>query len=217
MINDKEHLTVEKILTFADFESQAVLEVGCGNGRITQGLIGKAESLIAIDPNTDAIANAIKRTPNVDFRIGSGENLEFNDASFDIVVFTLSLHHQNCDIALDEAARVLRDDGQILVIEPAVDSEVSIICNIFHDETPVLKNAIKAIDESLFKIASTEIFYTEWEFVDNQELYNWLFDFYQTPHDKIKIGKVNRLLGLRQDSRPINLQDKLAITRLTKH
>ncbi|WP_136809888.1 class I SAM-dependent methyltransferase [Desulfosediminicola flagellatus] len=216
MINDKGHLTVEKIVNFANLESQAVLEIGCGDGRITQGLIGKSESLIAIDPNPNAIATAKKRIPNADFRIGSGETLEFNDASFDMVLFTLSLHHQQCDMALGEAARVLKDSGKILVIEPAVDSEISIICNVFHDETPVLENAIKAIDASIFKIACTEVFYTEWEFVDNQELYNWLFEFYQTPYDNVKLGKVNALLGLSKGSRPLNLKDKLVITKLTK-
>lgn len=214
MIKDKENLTIAKIFESTNLKEQRLLEIGCGDGRLTQGFHGKCLELVAVDPDADAIRTAKTNNPHIDFRVGSGESLDFPDGSFDVVLFTLSLHHQNSDKALEEAARVLKNGGQILVVEPAVDSEVSIVCNVFHDETPVLNKVIKSINESRFNIEFTETFCTQWEFVANQELYDWLFEFYQTPYDEIKIKEVNQILGHKQKTQPITLDDKLTITSM---
>jgi len=217
MIIDKEELTLVKILAFANLESRKVFEIGCGDGRITEGIFVNSGNLIAIDPDSASISTAKERIPDADFRVGSGESLGFLNCSFDVVLFTLSLHHQNSHKALKEAAKVLKDDGQVLIVEPVVDSEISIICDIFKSETNVLNNAINAINTSMFKVVCAEEFYPEWEFENNRELYNWLFDYYQTPYDNSKVVLINKLLGNKQWSRPINLGDKHVITSLAKH
>lgn len=214
MIIDKESLTLEKILAFANLENRKVLEIGCGDGRITEGLLVNSGSLIAIDPDSAAISTAKGRLPDVDFRVGSGESLGFLNDCFDVVLFTLSLHHQNSSKALKEAAKVLNVDGQVLIIEPVVDSEISIICDIIESETEALNNAVNAINTSMFKVVCAEEFYPEWEFENNRELYRWLFDHYQIPYDKSKVDRINELLGDKQRSRPINLGDKHLITSL---
>ena len=50
--------------------------------------------------------------------------LDFQDESFDIVVFTLSLHHVpdlEMITAINEAIRVVKRDGHIVFLEPATD------------------------------------------------------------------------------------------------
>lgn len=215
MIIDKGDVTLTKILEFAELANKQVLEIGCGDGRITMGLAGKPQSLTAVDPDSGSLEIAKKRIADVDFQVGTGESLMFADDSFDLVLFTLSLHHQNSYKALAEAARVLKGDGQVLVVEPAVDSRLSIICNVFIDETEVLTRAMRAMDESSFAISHRDVFYTSWEFTDVNELHDWLFDFYECPYDKKKAESVNALLGNQLQENPLVVSDKYMITSLT--
>lgn len=217
MIIDPKKQTSEQILNLASFKNKTVLEIGCGDGHTTMQLVDQATGFIAIDPNSESIAKAKECILGVDFRVGSGENLEFPKDSFDVVLFTQSLHHQNGYQALNEASRVLREGGQVLVVEPAVDGELSILCNIFDDETNVLNTAVKAMDNSKFKIVSREEFDTDWVFENKQEFYNWLFDYYDILYDESKITQVNHILGSKQYFSPLVLVHKLVITNITNH
>lgn len=217
MIIDPQKKTSEQILNLASFKNRQILEIGCGDGHTTRQLVEQATEFIAIDPDPDSIAKAKESIPGVDFRVGSGEDLGFPNDSFDVVLFTKSLHHQKGSQALNEASRVLREDGQVLVLEPAVDGDLSIICNLFDDETDVLNTAVKAMDNSTFKVVSREEFNTDWVFEYNQDLYSWLFDYYDMLYDESKIPKVNQLLGSKQYSSPLVLSHKLVITSLANH
>ncbi len=216
MIIDTKGTMLAKILECADLAGRDVLEIGCGDGRITAGLAGKPGRLTAIDPDPKAIAAAGARVPDVTFRVGAGEDLPFPDDAFDVVLFTLSLHHQDARKALKETGRVLRKDGTALVIEPAVDGEVEIVCNVFNDETEVLNDVIRAIAESDFRVVRTETFFPEWVFADHQELRDWLFAHYRTPFDADKATQVDRLLGHKRKARPIILEDKLTASCLRR-
>ena len=77
MEQDRDCVTLSKILQFADLHDQEVLEIGCGYGRITSQLVGKAKRLVAIDPDAANIAEAKENMEGVGLRIGSGECLEF--------------------------------------------------------------------------------------------------------------------------------------------
>jgi ubiquinone/menaquinone biosynthesis C-methylase UbiE len=214
MIIDKEDITLATIVEATDCRASHVLEIGCGDGRLTSGLAKNSWSLIAIDPDGESLARARKRVPTVDFRTGSGENLEFPDNSFNLVLFTLSLHHQNGVKALAEAARVALPDGKILIIEPAVDSEVSLICNLYKDETTALIEAMRAMDLHAGGSAKRWEICTQWEFTDVLELLGWLSSFYDQDSSPDKDRQVLDRLGDRQYSRPLLLSDKLACTML---
>lgn len=110
-----------KIVKYTDFKNKNALEIGCGDGRILSLSFKESDSLIAVDSDEKMIRQAKTQISGVDFRIGSGEKLNFSDSFFDIVIFTLLLHHQNSRKAISEAARVLKSDGKILVIEPVVE------------------------------------------------------------------------------------------------
>jgi ubiquinone/menaquinone biosynthesis C-methylase UbiE len=58
---------------------------------------------------------------NTEFFEGSAEALTWPESTFDVAMFTLSLHHMDFDImpaAIDEAIRVLRPGGTVIFLEP---------------------------------------------------------------------------------------------------
>lgn len=100
-----------------------VLEIGCGDGKRSVMVAGSSMSWIGIDPDPSSIqqANQQQLTGNTKFLEGSAEALEWSDSSFDVVMFTLSLHHIELDMmatAIDEAVRVLRPEGVVIFLEP---------------------------------------------------------------------------------------------------
>ena len=87
---------LRKLYKFVKLEGKHILEVGCGDGRLTAFLAKKADKVTAIDPEENQIKTAKAAVQGVDFQIGYGEALAFPDESFDIVFFSYSLHHQDC-------------------------------------------------------------------------------------------------------------------------
>jgi methylase of polypeptide subunit release factors len=73
------------------FASRRVLEIGCGDGRLTKRYAHVAGSVIAIDPDAGAVAKVALELPTVDARaIGIGE-LVLPARSVDVIVFAWSL------------------------------------------------------------------------------------------------------------------------------
>jgi SAM-dependent methyltransferase len=114
---------IRHIAAAVPLEGRALLEVGCGSGRVTRDLAARAGRLLAVDPDARAIARARVdvRGEHVTFAVGAAEELQLPDGGFDAAVFTLSLHHvpeHSMGLALAMAARALRSEGALLVIEP---------------------------------------------------------------------------------------------------
>ena len=215
---DKKNIEIKMIEKFIDTQDKKVLENGCGDGRISILLAHKAREYVAIDPDEQSIRDAKSSTANVDFRIGNGEALEFEDSSFHVVLFTLSLHHQDSRLALKEAHRVLTANGQLVILEPAADGELTQFFNLFDDETDRLRNALKMIENSDFEIEQKETFCTIMSFDNQDELCSYPFS-----RDKIQPGDCDRIIetlqqlqGAITDVQPIHLHDKLHIFSLRK-
>ena len=73
------------------FASCRVVEIGCGNGRLTRRYAQLAESVIAIDPDADAVAELARELPAVDARAIGVEELVLPPQSIDVVLFAWSL------------------------------------------------------------------------------------------------------------------------------
>ena len=204
----------EKIFEFTELKNLKTLEIGCGSGRISSLLSTRANLLIAIDPDQGAINKARANVSGVDFRVGSGEALDFPDDFFDIVIFTLSLHHQDSQRALNEASRVLKTGGEILVIEPVPEGEAEIIFSFLHNENKEKSFAQKCIDESGLKILKSEIFTSDWVFENKIDLFDFLFDYYDVPFDDGTAKEISDFLGEKINSNPIVCEDKMIIQSL---
>ena len=80
----------------ADFSCARVLEVGCGDGRLTRGIAQHAERVFAFDPDEEAVVRARKSLPSeladrVTYSVGSATEIEIPRSAYDIVVFSWSL------------------------------------------------------------------------------------------------------------------------------
>lgn len=100
-----------------------VLEIGCGDGTRLAKAARASKSWIGIDSDSTAIrqANETNHPPNVEFVDGDAASLTWPDSTFDVVMFTLSLHHIDfaaMPSAIGEAVRVVRSTGSILFLEP---------------------------------------------------------------------------------------------------
>jgi SAM-dependent methyltransferase len=92
------------------------LDVGCGEGRFCRMLRERGVAPIGIDPTEALLAVARARDPEGDYRAGRAEELEFADASFDLVVSYLTLIDiPDIDAAIPEMERVLKPGGTLLV------------------------------------------------------------------------------------------------------
>jgi ubiquinone/menaquinone biosynthesis C-methylase UbiE len=82
---------------FADFASspRRVLEIGCGEGRLTWKYARETSSTIAIDPDVDALRVATLDRPSdleskVHFSLARSEQLPFSNQTFDMGILAWS-------------------------------------------------------------------------------------------------------------------------------
>ena len=95
-ILDPEGAHLAALRRLADFGGQRVLEMGCGEGRLTGGIATDAASVLAFDPDAASVAVAERALPaelreRVEFRAAAAESIEIERGSFDLVVFSWSL------------------------------------------------------------------------------------------------------------------------------
>ncbi|MEV0323067.1 class I SAM-dependent methyltransferase [Streptomyces sp. NPDC050658] len=103
---------------------QRILDVGCGTGyfsRRAAASVTPGGRVTGIDPSQPMIEYATRRAPaNCTFQTASAQELPFGDASFDVIVSSLAIHHlPDGDrlVALREMRRVLRPGGRLLLVD----------------------------------------------------------------------------------------------------
>ncbi len=97
---------------------QTVLDVGAGTGFLTEAASRKARKVIALDFSESMIAEARTKLAgkNVEFRIGSAEEIPLPDGSVDAVIGNMVLHHcQSPEKAVKEMTRVLAPRGRLVL------------------------------------------------------------------------------------------------------
>jgi ubiquinone/menaquinone biosynthesis C-methylase UbiE len=111
---------------FSDIEFPAagrVAEVGCGSGAVTRALASHpgVGAVVGVDPSPIFLAKGRelgRDLPNLSFVEGDARALPLEDESVDVVVFHTTLCHiPGPELALAEAARVLRGDGLLAIFD----------------------------------------------------------------------------------------------------
>ncbi|WP_265108932.1 methyltransferase domain-containing protein [Halosolutus halophilus] len=111
-------------LSLLDLEDDAtVLDVGCGTGFATEGLLEHVDEVYALDQSEHQLEKAYakfgKRGPPVHFHRGDAERLPFATDTFDVVWSSGSIEYwPNPILALREFRRVAAPGGQVLVVGP---------------------------------------------------------------------------------------------------
>lgn len=73
------------------FAGLRVLEIGCGDGRVTRHFAAEALSVVAIDPDADAVEALKAEWPAVDARPIGIADLDLPPHSIDVGIFSWSL------------------------------------------------------------------------------------------------------------------------------
>lgn len=101
-------------------KGEKVLDVGCGTGRTILSIVNVAENITGLDIDPKAIEDTKKNTANcknVDIVLGSATSIPFEDKTFDVVVFSMTLVNLDTEKSkgLSEMKRVAKDNAKIIV------------------------------------------------------------------------------------------------------
>lgn len=89
--SEKKHLH-----RFADFAGKRILEIGCGEGRLTREYAPASSLTVGLDPDPDALRVALIDSPHdlkkkTFFARSQAEYIPFSKETFDIAVLAWSL------------------------------------------------------------------------------------------------------------------------------
>ncbi len=209
MIRDPENLESRFVHDLLGPSAGRVLEVGCGDGRLTGEIQSISGRLLGLDPDPDSIEKARHLLETgVNLILASGDSLPFADNSMDTVVFSLSLHHHpDPGTALGEARRVLRENGLILVLEPEAESPINQLFRIIYNEDHAYVRTEAAIEECGIEVTDQGTYETAWRFVDFNEMVAYLFEHFHLEPDPEHAGSMAELLPDHRDSKPLEVGD----------
>lgn len=75
---DPENNETRALFDLADFAGRRVLEIGCGEGRLTWRYVERAAQVTGVDPSSRAIARARENVPE-----GLRDRVAFHDVAFE--------------------------------------------------------------------------------------------------------------------------------------
>jgi len=94
LIIDPAKVEIRMLKQAVDWQGKHVLEVGCGEGRLTQRILGLGvRRIMAIDTNVERIENAKRNLPAplkrmVTFRAVQADEIKYPSSTYDIVLFS---------------------------------------------------------------------------------------------------------------------------------
>lgn len=98
LIEDPQENETKALFELVDFAGKRVLDIGCGDGRLTYRYAEKAAQVVAIDPDHTEIEFAREELPpnlehKVKFLVTDIEDFELprNESKFDVAIFAWSL------------------------------------------------------------------------------------------------------------------------------
>lgn len=93
---DPERNEVHALRRVTDWRGRRVLEIGCGDGRLTKRLASLGARVHAVDPDVARIRTARRGLPpsfasRVSFRVGHAGRLAYPARSFSVAIFSWAL------------------------------------------------------------------------------------------------------------------------------
>jgi len=95
-IIDPDGVEIVTMKELVDLRDLRIVEIGCGDGRLTFECGREAASVVAVDSDEDAIRKARAETPNalrrrIRFEVADAAELELPKGEFDLALFSWSL------------------------------------------------------------------------------------------------------------------------------
>lgn len=216
-----ERSEIKKIANKANIKGKTLIEIGCGQGRLTKSLARYAKYVTAIDPSEKDIKEARKKikAKNIKFKVCSAEKLDCNKNSFDMCIYSLSFHHiplKKQKEVLKTSSEFIKKGGKIVIYEPVSEGEVQKIFNLFEG-----KREVKGLDNTYRIIKSEEIikiykprrvqFEIKWRFRDIDELKNYFTKLFGSYAFEENFKEIKQILSAKIKKSPLILNDKLVM------
>jgi ubiquinone/menaquinone biosynthesis C-methylase UbiE len=113
------HNNFAKIISenFEMNNDSTLIDIGCGTGNESINLFQAFKcKVIGLEPANEMIKIGQKRSSNIDWILGSAENIPKENSSVDIITSFFSIHHfDNIDLSFQEFFRVLKPNGKIFI------------------------------------------------------------------------------------------------------
>lgn len=132
----------EALLEAVALKGRHVVDIGSGDGQFARFMARQGAHVIGIECGALQLerAHAAQRVADERYLDGVGQDLPLPDASADLITFINSLHHvpvAEQGTALKEAARVLKDGGDLYIAEPLAEGPAFDLMKPIDDETEV--------------------------------------------------------------------------------
>lgn len=156
---DPDNLELENIRRLVHIEGKDILEIGCGNGRLTRFLAKHAKRVVGIDKDSKMIESARKLTSQDNISYATMDALDLSvEGSFDIVLFTWSLVciYKQEEIALQNAKQVLKDKGSLVLVEPGGPSDYGKVVKPYLPKDYPEVDITESYEQPIIKVFGTE-------------------------------------------------------------
>jgi len=95
---------------------RVAIDLGAGTGKLTRLLVDTGARVIAVEPIATMRAELERILPETESLKGTGEHIPTDDGIADVVSAAMAFHWFANDAALAEIARVLRPNGEFVVV-----------------------------------------------------------------------------------------------------
>ena len=153
------YLQTQKYLTQSNLlNCDSILDVWCGTWSLLDLLLlgwyqGKVSG---VDISSIMINKAREKIPWGSFQVADVHTLPFDDASFWLIMSTISFHHYKKPlIALWEMKRILKNDGMLIIVD--VSPEKQTLFTEFMNLLQVFDGWIRCYDESEYSCMCEEL------------------------------------------------------------
>ena len=148
----RDPLLVDVAEFLGDLSGLHVLEYGCGLGKTSVRLARSGAEVSAFDLSPRSIEVARRRAElngvaeQIEFRVAPGEDLPYEDESFDAVFGKAVLHHLDVEVAGPELHRVMKPRSRAAFSEPM---GMNPVLNVFRDHLPYPGKTPRGADRPL--------------------------------------------------------------------
>jgi SAM-dependent methyltransferase len=101
-----------------------VADIGCGSGIFTEQLASRGVEVWAVDPSQDMLEVLNSRLPCAHTVLAPGEQTGLAESSVDVVSYAQAWHWVDPEQASAEAARLLREEGRLVLLWNQLDVSV---------------------------------------------------------------------------------------------